>query len=72
VTEISDAAWSHSLSRLAESQRKLIELVVKLEPERLHHSTGEDGPTIYAILHGIAQHHTYHAGQIMLLRRAHI
>ena len=71
VTETSDAAWKECLSKLAESQRKLIELVVKLEPARLYHSTQKDGPTIYTILHGVAQHHTYHAGQIMLLRRVH-
>jgi hypothetical protein len=54
---------------LAESQKKLIDLVLNLN-EKCLDEPAHNGPTIYSVLHGIAQHHTYHAGQIALLRKA--
>ncbi len=30
------------------------------------------GVTRYVTLHGVVQHHVYHAGQISLLKRAHM
>src|SRR5437667_8578943 len=69
VSDTSDAAWTRSLNELAENQRKLIELVMNLDPKRLDDPIA-NGPTIYLLLHGIAQHHAYHAGQITLLKKS--
>ena len=69
VLETSAAAWQDSLNRLAESQRKLLELIQTLGESRLDQPVTKDGPTLYTLLHGVAQHHIYHAGQIMLLKK---
>jgi uncharacterized damage-inducible protein DinB len=69
VFETTADAWQTSLNRLAESQRKLLDTVKMLDDSRLDQPVMKDGPTIYVLLHGVAQHHIYHAGQIMLLKK---
>ena len=69
VIENTAAAWRESLDRLAESQRRFIDVIRSLDERRLDKSIMPDGPTIYTLLHGVAQHHVYHAGQIILLKR---
>jgi uncharacterized damage-inducible protein DinB len=69
VADSSEAAWNESLSRLDRTQRELVDLVSGLAESRLDESATEGGPTIYVILHGVAQHHVYHAGQIALLKK---
>jgi len=69
VTDTTESAWKKSLAGLAESQRKLLELIPTLDPARLDQPVMKDGPTLYALLHGIVQHHIYHAGQISLLKK---
>src|SRR2546428_9044664 len=48
VSDTSDAAWTRSLNDLAENQRKLIELVMNLDPKRLDDPIA-NGPTIYLL-----------------------
>jgi hypothetical protein len=69
VIEKTAAGWRESLDRLAESQRSLIDVIRSLDERRLDEPIMPDGPTVYRLLHGIAQHHAYHAGQIILLKR---
>jgi uncharacterized damage-inducible protein DinB len=69
VSDTSTEAWQRSLDNLAESQRKLLELVGTLSEDRLHQPIRQDGPTLYVLLHGVVQHHIYHAGQIMILKK---
>ena len=69
VVETSEAGWQESLKRLAESQKKLVDEILALDETRLDERTVKDGPTIYTVLHGVVQHHVYHAGQIMLLKK---
>ena len=69
VIENTAAGWRESLDRLAESQRRLIDVIRSLDERRLDEPVMQDGPTIYTLLQGIAQHHAYHAGQIVLLKR---
>jgi uncharacterized damage-inducible protein DinB len=70
VIENTAAGWRESLDRLAESQRRLIDVIHSLEERRLDEAVMQDGPTIYTLLQGVAQHHAYHAGQIVLMRKA--
>lgn len=67
--ETTASAWQASLSRLAESQQKLLEAVKLFDESRLDLPVTKNGPTVYTLLHGVAQHHIYHAGQIMLLKK---
>jgi uncharacterized damage-inducible protein DinB len=62
-------SWKRSLDNLAESQSKLMELVRGMSELRLDQPIKKDGPTLYLLLHGVVQHHIYHAGQIMLLKK---
>ncbi len=63
-------AWQRSLDSLAENQRKILELMRELSDSRLNEPVMKDGPTIYVLLHGVVHHHIYHAGQIVLLKKA--
>jgi uncharacterized damage-inducible protein DinB len=67
--EVSEPAWKRSLAGLAESQRKLLDVVRGLPESGLDGPVMKDGPTIYVLLHGVVQHHIYHAGQIMILKK---
>jgi uncharacterized damage-inducible protein DinB len=69
VLENTAAAWRKSLDRLAESQRRFIDVIRSLDERRLDEPVMQDGTTIYTLVHGVAQHHVYHAGQIVLLKR---
>ena len=68
VGETDDAAWGRALARLDESHRKLLRTVSSLDDSRLGERVG--GVSLYAHLHGVAQHDIYHAGQIALLKKA--
>ena len=66
VTEISSAAWEQSLVHLDKAQTSLEQAVRGFPPEQL----GEGDRSSYTLLHAIAQHNIYHAGQIVLLKKA--
>lgn len=65
----SEAAWDGARRRLDDAHRELLAAVAAFPAARLHEPL--DGDRTYAdLLHGLAQHHAYHGGQITLLRRA--
>ena len=74
---IDDAAWADVRSRLERRQAELLEAVSGFDAARLDEAVDPknrkdaDGPvTFRALLSGLAQHSAYHAGQIVLLRKA--
>jgi uncharacterized damage-inducible protein DinB len=74
---IDEAAWAKALEELKARHASLIEATSQLTPERLNDRVGSLSPaftgtgvSIYAMLHGLVQHDAYHAGQIVMLRRA--
>ena len=69
VTATDAAAWEQSLNNLSASHNKLVQAVSTLFESRLDQPVMKDGPTVYHLLHGVAQHHIYHAGQIVLLKK---
>jgi hypothetical protein len=70
VLKTTAQSWENSLAALAESQRKLLELIADLPVSKLDERVMKDGPTHFDLLHGVVQHHVYHAGQIVLLKKA--
>ncbi len=69
--EPSESGWRQALDRLADAQRDLESEVRKLTDDRLREMVLGDIPySIYTMLHGVAQHNLYHAGQIALLKKA--
>ena len=77
VNDSSDAAWRHALETLRAAHDQLDAVLDSLDESRwLDEKIGDDrdpamgsGMTIYANLHGIAQHAMYHTGQITLLKK---
>lgn len=73
---VDDASWSDVRARLERRQAELLEAVNAFDAGRLDEpvkpgNVNVDGPVTYrALLSGIAQHSAYHAGQIVLLRKA--
>ena len=76
-SDVDDAAWSDVRYRLERRQAELLETVSVFDAARLDEAVDPknrkdvDGPvTFRALLSGLAQHSAYHAGQIVLLKRA--
>lgn len=73
---VDDAAWADVRARLERRQAELLETVSEFDAARLDDvvnpkSSDRDGPvTFRALLSGLAQHSAYHAGQIVILRKA--
>ena len=64
---------------LEAANREILEAIRRMDDARLDDLIGDtrdpvlgSGVTCYVALHGAVQHHVYHAGQISLLKRAHM
>jgi hypothetical protein len=71
-----DDAWKRDVAALLDAHERLLPRVAALADATLHAAPVEDrdrpagsGVSHYVLLHGLAQHHAYHAGQIALLAR---
>jgi uncharacterized damage-inducible protein DinB len=70
VWEVSGAAWKRALENLVESRARLRDSIQAFSDEHLEgKATGPDYSR-YVVLHGVIQHDLYHAGQIVLLKKA--
>jgi uncharacterized damage-inducible protein DinB len=72
VTDVSEAAWRAVLEEVRRVHEKLVEAVAALPDSRLYEMVpGKQGAhyNFYYMLHGVAQHELYHAGQIALLKK---
>ncbi len=72
VTDTSEVAWRRALERVRRVHDELIEAVANFPEARLAEQVpGKQGAhyTFYYMLHGLAQHELYHAGQIALLKK---
>lgn len=75
--DLDEVQWQGALARLDAAHAQLAEAILALDPARLDDPVGSDpspalgtAPSVRAMLHGLVQHDAYHAGQILLLRRA--
>ena len=71
-----EAAWHEVRSRLERRHTELLETLAHFDPDRLddvvdpRHRKDSSRPVSFRdLLHGVAQHNAYHAGQITLLRK---
>jgi uncharacterized damage-inducible protein DinB len=72
ITDTSAAAWRKALAHLRRVHEELVSAVSTLTDARLSEIVpGKEGShyTFYYMLHGVAQHELYHAGQIALLKK---
>ena len=76
-TSVDDAVWTDTRARLERRQAELLEAVSGFDAARLDDAVNPKAPkdadapaTFRALLSGLAQHSAYHAGQIVLLKKA--
>jgi uncharacterized damage-inducible protein DinB len=72
VTDTSEAAWKKTLDTVKQTHDDLVQAVASLPDSRLSERVPGKDPayyTVYYMLHGVAQHGLYHAGQIALLKK---
>ena len=72
-----EEAWKSAQADLAAAQKELEQAVDALQPDELVRWIGDQrdpalgaGTTVGTAIRGLLQHHTYHQGQIALLKRA--
>ena len=75
VMDSSENAWRRTIEQSRKVHNELIEAVEAFPDERLGErvpgkKSEPDWYNFYYMLHGVAQHELYHAGQIALLKRA--
>jgi uncharacterized damage-inducible protein DinB len=70
VVASGEEVWKQALSRLDDSFTRLDEAIARFEEGGLQDPVPERGRSYYTMLHGVIQHDIYHAGQIVLLRKA--
>lgn len=70
VAATTEADWQAALGRLDRTHRSLLDALQDLPEERLRETVPGRTYDFYVLLHGIAQHDIYHAGQMALLKKA--
>lgn len=76
IGDVGDAAWADVVMDLRRAHAELDAALSRFPEERLDEIVGGErdaplgvGVTWHVVLHGVAQHNAYHAGQMALLRK---
>ncbi len=70
VSDQSELAWNKALEDLRSGHMALRNAIVTLTDAALQRAVKDSTRTVYDLLHGAIHHDLYHAGQIVLLRKA--
>jgi uncharacterized damage-inducible protein DinB len=70
VTTPTEAAWRKAVAHVKRTHDALVKTVAGLPDSRLGNRVPGKRYDFYHMLHGIAQHELYHAGQIAILKKA--
>jgi len=70
VSVPTEAAWRKAIAETKRTHDALVETVAALSDARLRDRVPGKRYDFYHMLHGIAQHELYHAGQIAILKKA--
>src|ERR1035437_124478 len=65
-----EAAWRKSIAETGRTHDALVKTVAALPDSRLGERVPGKRTEFYHMLHGVAQHELYHAGQIAILKKA--
>ncbi|HTU42595.1 MAG TPA: DinB family protein [Candidatus Aquilonibacter sp.] len=65
-----EAAWRRAIAGAKRTHNLLVKTVVSLPESRLWDQVPGKKYDFYHMLHGVAQHELYHAGQIAILKKA--
>ena len=71
VPPVSDSAWAETVEQLTRQETELRQAISTFPEERLDSRLTAEGSSAYNNFHGHIQHNAYHAGQIVLLKKAH-
>jgi uncharacterized damage-inducible protein DinB len=63
-------AWRAAVAALDDGRRRLAARIAAFPEGRLDDTVPGRNHSFYVMLHGVVEHHLYHAGQIALLKRA--
>jgi len=69
VPQPTEAAWRDAVAAAKRTHDTLVETVARLSGKRLCDQVPGKKYDFYHMLHGIAQHELYHAGQIAILKK---
>ena len=69
VTKVTEAAWHKAMADAKRTHDRLVRTVSRLSDERLRDRVPGKRYDFYHMLHGIAQHELYHAGQMAILKK---
>jgi uncharacterized damage-inducible protein DinB len=72
VTSPTPAAWRKAVAEMKGTHQTLVKTVAGLPGSRLHDRVPGKRYDFYHLLHGMAQHELYHAGQIAILKKAQV
>lgn len=61
--------WRKTLDQFRDSNRVFRQALAKLDPRKLDELTAAGKRTFYGEAHGIVEHHVYHLGQIVFLKK---
>jgi uncharacterized damage-inducible protein DinB len=70
VPKPTDAAWRKAIAQAKRTHELLVKTVAALPDSRLRERVPGKKYNFYHLLHGVAQHELYHAGQIAILKKA--
>ena len=70
VNQATEVAWRRALSSAKRTHDRLVKTVEALPESRLRDRVPGKRYDFYHMLHGIAQHELYHAGQMAILKKA--
>ncbi len=72
VPKPTEAAWRKAVAQVKQTHDKLVKSVAALPESRLRERVPGKKYDFYHMLHGVVQHELYHAGQIAILKKAHV
>jgi hypothetical protein len=70
LTDKSSAAWKRAVARAKKTHAELLKTVRGLSNDRLRERVPGKRYDVAFMLHGVAQHELYHAGQVALLKKS--
>lgn len=74
--DLNDAAWHDLIATFDAANKELLDALAAVDDTQLStviedtRAGASSGMSAYVTLHGLVQHHAYHAGQISLLKKA--
>lgn len=70
IRDTSESAWRTALENLQRQHQELLRVIADMPDRRLSEQVPGKDYDFYFLLHGTVQHALYHAGQIVMLKRA--